>query len=78
MPSGTTLIGILNGLDGLPATVGTLQSSMSQVCNTLGTMVPETLSIPAVVVTFPLGIGPIETFPGYSRRLFPGLAAPSC
>lgn len=78
MPSGTTLIGILNGLDGLPATLGTLQSSMSQVCNTLGTMVPETLSIPAVVVTFPLGIGPIETFPGYSRRLFPGLAVPSC
>jgi hypothetical protein len=78
MPSGTTLIGILNGLDGLPATVGTLQSSMTQVCNTLGTMTPETLSIPAVTVTFPLGIGPIQTFPGYSRRLFPGLSAPSC
>ncbi len=78
MPSGTTLIAILQGLDGLPATVGTLQNSMSQVCNTLGTMAPATFSIPAVTVDFPLGIGTIQTFPGYSRRLFPGLSAPSC
>lgn len=78
MPSGTTLIAILQGLDGLPATVGTLQNSMSQVCNTLGTMAPATFSIPAVTADFPLGIGTIQTFPGYSRRLFPGLSAPSC
>jgi len=78
MPSGTVLIGILQGLDGLPTTVGTLQSSMSNVCTALGTMAPATFSIPAVSVDFPLGIGTVQTFPGYSRRLFPGLATPSC
>jgi hypothetical protein len=78
LPSGTELINILNGLNGLPGTVGTLQTSLSHVCSALGSMVPETLTIPAVTVDFPLGIGPIQTFPGYSRRLFPGLATPSC
>ena len=78
MPSGTTLIDILQGLDGLPTTIGTLQNSMNQVCNTLGTMAPGTFSIPATYVDFPLGIGTVQTFPGYTRRLFPGLSAPSC
>jgi hypothetical protein len=78
MPSGTTLIDILQGLDGLPTTIGTLQNSMNQVCNTLGTMAPGTFSVPAVNVDFPLGIGTVQTFPGYTRRLFPGLSAPSC
>jgi hypothetical protein len=78
MPSGTTLMNILQGLDGLPTTVGTLQNSMDRVCNTLGTMTPATFSIPAMYVDFPLGIGTVQTFPGYSRRLFPGLSAPSC
>lgn len=75
VPSGQALIGILQGLDGLPTTLGGLRTDLLQACGVVNAMRPARVTIPSKTVTFPLGIGDVEVFPGFDRALFPGLAA---
>jgi len=75
VPSGEALIGILQGLDGLPTTLGGLRTDLLQACGVVNAMRPTRVTIPSKTVTFPLGIGDVEVFPGFDRALFPGLGA---
>ena len=89
-PSPATVIDIFNGLDGLPTTLTGLQSSidvlegsmasvqsgLGNVCTTLGNVTQTNLTIPSRTIEI-LGQS-YTTFPGYSARLFPGMARPSC
>jgi len=75
VPSGQALIGILQGLDGLPTTLGGLRQDLLGACSVVNAMRPARVTIPSKTVTFPLGIGDVEVFPGFDRPLFPGLSA---
>ena len=75
VPTPQELIGILQGLDGLPATLGGLREDLSDTCGAVNAMRPARVTIPPVDVAFPLGIGDVRTFPGFDRALFPGVAA---
>lgn len=76
VPAPATVIDIFSGLDGLSANVSSLQTAMSSVCGTVGSVTSKTLVIPSRTITI-LG-NTYPTFPGYSAPLFPGLPAPSC
>lgn len=70
VPSAESYIGILNGLNGLPTTVSSLQSGLLTTCNRLNTLIPQTINIPSWSVTI---IGTTyNVFPGYNARLFSG------
>lgn len=75
VPSGQALIGILQGLDGLPTTLGGLREDLLDACGAVNAMRPARVTIPSKTVTFPAGIGDVEVFPGFDRALFPGLSA---
>lgn len=73
MPTGTALSGLLQGLQTLPANLGSLQSGLSSACGAINAMLPARVSIPPWDVTFPLGIGTVRTFSGYSQDVFSGV-----
>jgi len=75
VPSPEALIGILQGLDGLPTTLGGLREDLSGACGAVNAMRPARVTIPPEDVTFPLGIGEVRVFPGFDRALFPGVVA---
>lgn len=75
VPSGQALIGILQGLNGLPTTLGGIRSDLLEACGVVNAMRPARVTIPSETVTFPAPIGDVEVFPGFDRALFPGLAA---
>ena len=74
-PAPGTLINTLQGLDGLPATLGSLKSSVLGACATLTDMLPARIVIQPVDVTFPLGIGEVRVFPGFNRAVFTGVGS---
>ena len=75
VPSAQALIGILQGLDGLPTTLGGLREDLQEACGVVNQMRPARVTIPSKTVSFPAPIGDVEVFPGFDRALFPGLAA---
>lgn len=75
VPSAQSLIGILQGLNGLPATLTSLGSDLADACGAVNAMRPARVTIDPVSVNFPLGIGTVQVFPGFDRGLFPGLGA---
>ena len=75
VPSAQALIGILQGLDGLPTTIGGLRENLLDACGVVNAMRPARVTIPSATVTFPLGIGDVQVFPGFDRALFPGLGS---
>ena len=75
VPSGQALIGILQGLDGLPTTISGIRSDLVEACGVVNAMRPARVTIPPASVTFPAPIGDVQVFPGFDRALFPGLAA---
>lgn len=77
IPSAGTVIGILQGLNGLPTTLGSLQSGLQGACAAVNGMLPARVVISPVDVSFPLGIGTVRVFPGFDRPVFPGITA-SC
>jgi TctA family transporter len=68
---------ILQGLTGLPQTVGALRNDLSSACSTINAMRPAKFTIPAVEIDLPGTLGTVKTFPGFSHTLFPGIA-PAC
>lgn len=65
------VIGIVQGLDSLPATLSLYGANLSSVCAGFNAISPQRLVIPSYTVSFPLGIGDVVVFPGYNQRLFP-------
>lgn len=74
LPGGTMKLKI-EGLDGLPLTLGSFGTNLQGVCTAINGMLPARVVIQPVDVTFPLGIGDVRVFPGFNRALFPGIAA---
>jgi hypothetical protein len=76
------VVDIVQDLEGLPATVSELGSDLASIgldvgsaCGGVNSMRTRVLTVGSHSVTFPLGIGTVETFPGFSRALFPGMDA---
>lgn len=72
-PTPTEFLGILQGLNGLSSTLGSVQSDLVSACATVNAMLPARVVIPAENVTFPSPIGVVQTFPGFNRAIFPGI-----
>lgn len=72
-PNAQTLLAILQSVGGLPGLVSQLETNLTSVCRAVNFIRPVSLAIPAETVDFPLGIGTVTTFSGYSGSLFPGL-----
>jgi len=76
VPSPSGLVPMLQGLNGLPQTVTGLRNDLSSACSAINSMRTAKVSIPAEKVDFPLGIGTVTTFPGFSQTLFPNVKSP--
>jgi hypothetical protein len=70
VPDAETFIGILNGLDGLPAVVNTVEAGLFTTCSRVDTLIPQTITIPSWTISI-LGTN-YSVFPGYNARLFSG------
>jgi hypothetical protein len=55
-----------------------IQTAVSTTCMRINTIGLQRLIIPSWDVTFPLGIGTVNVFPGYNQRLFPNYTSLSC
>lgn len=53
-------------------------TAVSTTCARVNNIALQRLIIPSWDVTFPLGIGTVNVFPGYNQRLFPDYATFSC
>ncbi len=75
VPSAETYLAILDGLDGLPLSVSSMEASLGTVCNAVNAM-PRSIDINQVNVTI------LQTsytvFPGYHKALFPGVSPFTC
>lgn len=76
IPSAETYIGILNGLDGLPSAVASLDTGLQTVCAKVNTLLPTQIDINPVSVSI-LGTS-YQVFPGYDAYLFPNRSVISC
>lgn len=59
-------------------TYPTVQTAMSNACTRINSIGLQRLIIPSWDVTFPLGIGTVEVFPGYNQRLFANYTSFAC
>jgi hypothetical protein len=75
VPSGAQFLSILQGLNGLPTTIGSIKSDLQGACSAVKAILPAKVTIPSESVDFPLGIGTVQVFPGFSKSLFTGIAA---
>lgn len=78
MPDVARLVGIFNGLDGLPTRLSALTDNVGSICGRVKQMLNTNLVIPKRTVDFGQPIGEVTTFPGYSARLFPAGLSVSC
>jgi len=65
-------------LSDIASTYPAVQATVSTACTRLNTIGLQRLIIPSWDVTFPLGIGTVNVFPGYNQRLFPNYASFAC
>jgi hypothetical protein len=71
----TQVVNTVEALDGLPSTLSAMDLDLASVCSRVNSMRVQDLTIPGVVVNFPLGIGSVTTFPRFTASLFPGVGA---
>jgi hypothetical protein len=55
-----------------------VEAAIGTVCTRVNSIGLQRLIIPSWDVTFPLGIGTVEVFPGVNQRLFPNYASVAC
>jgi hypothetical protein len=76
IPNAETYIGILNGLDGLPNAVASIDSGLQTVCAKVNGLLPSRIDINPVSVSI-LGTS-YQVFPGYDAYLFGNRTGITC
>jgi hypothetical protein len=62
----------------ITATYPAVQTAVTNVCTRVNAIGLQRLVIPSWDVTFPLGIGTVNVFPGYNQRLFANYTSLTC
>jgi hypothetical protein len=62
----------------MASTFPAVHTAVTTVCGRVNTIGLQRLIIPSWDVTFPLGIGTVEVFPGVNQRLFPAYTTFAC
>jgi hypothetical protein len=62
----------------IASTYPAVQMAVGNACTRVNSIGLQRLIVPSWDVTFPLGIGTVEVFPGYNQRLFPNYASFAC
>ncbi|MGE0158961.1 MAG: hypothetical protein AB7T31_06070 [Gemmatimonadales bacterium] len=71
-------IGNFTVLADVASTYPAIQTAVSNACGRINSIGLQRLVISSWDVTFPLGIGTVNVFPGYNQRLFPNYTSFAC